>query len=221
MGLHKNNTKMRNICILYCNINDIIIDNLFNSYIDKMPNIILEKISSYKNPHNKTQSIIGYYLLLKGILCLNLDEKELFNIRISAYGKPYIVTDTFFFNISHSKDLVACIISNISSVGIDVEYKEEIDYKKLNIYTKKEKNIVDKKTCNSIIFYNIWTRKEAITKCLGCGLSTNLKSIDVTNENMNLFNLPYHLYSTSLLDNYICSYVIPQKYDELKLVKVK
>lgn len=87
---------MNDIYILYCSLNDVSINYLFDSYIKKFPNIILDKISSCKNPLNRAQSIIGYYLLVRGMSYLNLDEKELFNIRLGTYGKPYIVNDAFF-----------------------------------------------------------------------------------------------------------------------------
>lgn len=212
---------MNDIYILYCSLNDVRINHLFDSYTKKISNIILDKISSYKNPCNRAQCIIGYYLLTKGISYLNLDEKELFNIRLGAYGKPYIINDAFFFNISHSKNLVACIISNTSKVGIDIEYREDINYRELNIYSDKERTMINKSTYNKSLFYKIWTRKEAITKCIGCGLSTDLKAIDVTRKNVYLFNSLYSLYSVSMLNEYTCSYVIPRRHDIFKFIRVQ
>lgn len=211
---------MDDTVILYCDLNDLSISKL-DAYMNKLPEYLKEKMRLYKNIRNKHLSIAGYYLLVIGLLVLDLDEEKILNIRIGTYGKPYVSDNSFYFNISHSESLVTCMVSKKCEVGIDVEYREVFDYKKLNIYSDNEEEIIFRSDDNIILFYDIWTRKEAVVKCLGYGLNLDLKSIDVVSQNLILFNAEYYIYSFTMLEKYSCSFVVLGEYSFPKIVRIK
>lgn len=102
------------------------------------------------------------------------------NFSITKHGKPMIVGyDNIEFNVSHSKNYWAMMISQNGEVGIDIEYhKERKNMEKIiaNYFHMTEyKQYKKYKTINEKInfFYYIWTRKEAFSKFLGEGLSYN------------------------------------------------
>lgn len=126
----------------------------------------------------------------------NIDSKEFlsnilnsinitnFEIVYNEYNKPYLKNNEIYFSISHSKNLVAIVISD-KEVGIDLEY---LTYKKnaLNkAYTDSEKNLVGN---DKFMFTKIWVMKEAYVKMLGKGLSYGLKNVD-TIKLENRFNV--------------------------------
>lgn len=119
-------------------------------------------LSKYKNEQTRLEKLISMYLKRKyiGEYYLSKDDKPLSN--------------NIYFNISHSKGVIALATSKEYPIGLDIEvirdYKDE-----LAKYISNEdeyKYIVDNKS-----FFEIWTSKEALVKCFGSGLSTNVKDI--------------------------------------------
>lgn len=100
----------------------------------------------------------------------------------NKYGKPYAINLNVEFNISHSGNIVICAIDN-KPVGIDIEQIRPIDLKiakricsenelrYLFGYPPKETDF--NKTDDTAVlsrFFELWTAKEAYSKCLGNGL---------------------------------------------------
>lgn len=90
------------------------------------------------------------------------------------------------FNVSHSHDLGAYIVSRVP-VGIDVELLRD-DFDPVDIsrqfFTEPELDAVlsARATERSEIFLRLWTRKEALLKAAGTGLSTSLSVISVVHD---------------------------------------
>lgn len=102
------------------------------------------------------------------------------------YGKPTAIIPgqsySLHFNISHSQDLLTLAFSR-SPVGVDVEFvKPDFDIDSI-ANTVMSKNELEEFYSISIekrvhAFYQLWTRKEALVKLLGIGMSQNLKSLE-------------------------------------------
>lgn len=101
-----------------------------------------------------------------------------FGLEKHSLGKPFASNgDTeMFVSFSHSKNNVFCAISDSTDIGLDTEW---LDRK------------VDKRVVKRILGENewevfsdedpilLWTIKEAAVKCLGTGLRTNLKELEI------------------------------------------
>jgi 4'-phosphopantetheinyl transferase len=106
----------------------------------------------------------------------------------NEYGKPHleypILQPPFQFNISHSGDLALYAFTRSRELGVDVEYKREIDYDELAKYSfspqEQAKLLPLSNEQKHIAFYNCWTRKEAYIKARGMGLSLPLNLFDVS-----------------------------------------
>lgn len=107
-------------------------------------------------------------------------------VRYDSYGKPYFEDhENVAFNISHSAHMAACAISLApegeiaNPVGIDIQIvSNDIKRAKRMVdgyFTEGEKAKMarfeadDAAYCRA--FAEIWTKKEALLKCLGVGLS--------------------------------------------------
>lgn len=115
-------------------------------------------------------------------------------VRYAENGKPYFVGfDHVTFNLSHSGHMVACALVLESPgifatpVGVDIQKVpdscEKVAKIAENYYTEGEKALLfpylDDISAYCREFTRIWTRKEAMVKCSGIGLS-GLRSADST-----------------------------------------
>jgi 4'-phosphopantetheinyl transferase len=100
-------------------------------------------------------------------------------------GKPSLAKEaTIDFNVSHSGDLFVCAITNGQLVGVDVEQirpLRDIPSIAKNFFSLAEQShLVDlDEEHRTLAFYECWTRKEAVIKATGQGLSRPLDSFDV------------------------------------------
>ena len=102
-------------------------------------------------------------------------------------GKPFIKGhEDFCYNLSHSSQM-AVIAYGDEPVGVDVEcvrYRQADEDLARRFFTENEiKYILGKGGYDEAAaerFFRVWTRKESYLKFLGCGLSKELKSFDVT-----------------------------------------
>ncbi len=157
--------------VAYRNISDLDIYN--DILINSLSSYRLEKLNSLHNEYLKKKSI-GAELLLIQMLCAQYREMSLpLKIKASETGKPYFCDNTgVFFNLSHSKDMVACVIAD-TEVGIDIqhmgEYKEDIIDR---FFTDDEQKYIEIAKNKKLAFYEVWTKKEALLKCKGTGLGS-------------------------------------------------
>ena len=119
------------------------------------------------------------------------------------------------FNLSHSGSLAVFAFAAQHSVGIDVEYvKRELDYQALArryfsvneiaaMEATPEHNQKQK-------FFEYWTRKEALLKATGEGISRTLNQLDVTNSTLVINQSDWMLQPLQLSMDYVGSVAIDQ-----------
>lgn len=154
--------------------------------------------------YSKFESEVGH-LLLKYALKERGIDLNLHNISYNEFGKPYIKTIDYDFNISHDGNLVCLIISDIE-VGIDIEF---VDYKR--DVEKLAKKTFDNQSYNEFsklntleekvnIFYSYWVRYEAYVKKIGSSINKhyndNVPDYKVIKLNDSLQN-EYYLSTSS------------------------
>lgn len=122
--------------------------------------------------------------ILKQIICRYFSI-DLHDIKFdkATLGKPYCIKPSLCrFNIAHSKNNVAFIISDKYEVGIDIEYKnKKRSFEELAkaCFTEDEYHQVINSDEKNKAFYKIWTAKEALLKADGIGLSGGIRSVNV------------------------------------------
>ncbi|MCC6344049.1 MAG: 4'-phosphopantetheinyl transferase superfamily protein [Bryobacterales bacterium] len=101
----------------------------------------------------------------------------------NAYGKPGVAG--IQFNLSHSGGMAAVVISTEAPAGIDIEEIRPLpDLLDLvsRFFAASERDAVYTSPLNQreTTFFTHWTRKEALVKALGHGLSIPPESFDTT-----------------------------------------
>lgn len=138
---------------------------------------IIKKFVNIDINYKSKQTIIGWWILVK-LLLGKIGEKDI-SFNTSKYGKPYLLGNKLYFNISHSKQKVAVALSN-GEVGIDIEKISNPNLKIVDrFFTYDEKNFIF--SCKDKLkiaerFYVVWTLKESYLKYKGIGLKQSLKS---------------------------------------------
>lgn len=168
---------------IYLWIYDIRKNNKFNEFIYSLSKNEIEKANRFKFQSDKSRYILAH-CFVRSVLnkYLKILPKDLV-FKYNSNGKPELNNNekNIFFNLSHSKDIVALCISKKEFVGVDVEYiNNEFGYDDIvkNCFHKNEFqewmriNTFDK----AKVFYSYWTCKEAYIKAIGKGLSCPLDS---------------------------------------------
>ncbi len=95
--------------------------------------------------------------------------------------------DGVHFNLSHSGAVAAVAVTRLGPVGVDVEYRRTIpDWREVasRFFSASEYNALIGVAAaqRDDAFLRCWTRKEAVIKATGEGLSAELDSFDVSFE---------------------------------------
>ena len=167
---------MNNITVYLVSYNELNIINNYDKYLKYLDKKELSKINSYKSKYDQVRSLLGL-LLIKAFTKKNNCN---YIIKKNKYGKPYLLDNNFYFNISHSNEYVALGISN-NDIGIDIEYdnKDDINYKE-------------------------WTIKESFFKLIGKGLSMNNENYNIDySNNIISYNNDYYKFNNYKLNEII------------------
>lgn len=152
---------------------------------------------------------------LRELICLYLKlPAQAITFKYTSYGKPYLPDAFNFiqlqFNLAHSHDIAIYAFTLKHAIGIDIE-KIQAQYTpaiaKRYFTAKENADLADLplvKRANG--FYNIWSRKEAIIKAIGKGLSIPLcrfsVSLDRTSEAIELEHKTWQLIELKIDPNY-------------------
>ena len=136
-----------------------------------------EQALKFRHELGQRLCVLAYQLLKQGLRKeYGITENPIFEY--NEHGKPAIVGHPdIFFNLSHCKEAVACVISN-HPVGIDVEsmreYRESLIRYTMNDYEIRE---IESSDDPATTFIRLWTMKEATIKMMGVGISDGMKSV--------------------------------------------
>lgn len=94
------------------------------------------------------------------------------------------------FNLSHSQGRALFAVSPDLELGVDLEYHRDVEVLPLaeRFFTPREKEHIERAegANKPTEFFRIWTRKEALHKCLGLGLTLKLDSFDLCGAQSSL-----------------------------------
>ncbi len=162
-----------------CDVFVIIVDLKsfdFNNIISKYQ-VLFKNISDDTSLFKKLSM---YYLS-------NFVPKTDIQIKTNKFGKPFIDNSKIMFNISHSVDKYVIAISQNNNVGVDIEkinFNKRVLQLAHRFFSINEYNHLCTLQSDVLIetFYEMWTLKESLVKCLGYQMFNNMDKIDTINH---------------------------------------
>lgn len=212
---------MIGIHVFFTHFKSKLSQSLFDEKLLILPAFLQTSIKKYRRWQDAHSSLFGKLLLLRGIESFGL-EKNLNDLKFTQYGKPYFDDDdAICFNITHSGGFVLCAIGDeVDSLGVDIEQIKPINFVDFrNVWTDSEWDLICKQ--DERIFYDFWTKKEAIIKAHGQGLSLNLREIDVRKSEVLLNGNTYYLEVLNFSNEYSAHIAATKRLDRIDLVEVQ
>ena len=127
--------------------------------------------------------LFGQFACLKSYVMLReiLEDKGLshpFRFGYNEHGKPFLIDHPeIHFNISHCKNGIAVAVSD-ETVGIDIEsYRNVSDTLVRYTMNEEERRIISESSDPTRAFTEFWTKKEAVFKLRGTGITNNLHEL--------------------------------------------
>lgn len=123
---------------------------------------------------------------LRELLASRLDEEPgALQFGYGDNGKPALADGRLHFNVSHCDELAVYALSREREIGVDLEAVRpipEADDIAARFFCRSESEAYRALPAESraLGFYNCWTRKEAVVKALGEGLSMPLDAFAVS-----------------------------------------
>jgi 4'-phosphopantetheinyl transferase len=123
-------------------------------------------------------SLIGRWLL-QGLLKKKQVSLEKLHLSPDAQGKPRLSLP-LDFSITHSFDVVICLVSDEGPVGVDVEKIRDVPLEEYrSSFTDSEWSFIMKAPNTIESFFSLWTKKESLLKMHGLGMQVPLTSVQV------------------------------------------
>lgn len=112
------------------------------------------------------------------------------SIRIDQNGKPYLLNNPIYFNLSHSHDMALLGVSFHGNIGVDIEFvNSKLDVMGIaeRFFSSEEfKQLQDISPENRHLhFYHCWSAKEAFLKAKGLGIANHLKMFALDIQDLN------------------------------------
>lgn len=140
------------------------------------------RVDRFRFENDKQRTVAGEMLARQSISewCGVPEESIVFEI--AEHGKPYAKDLNIEFNISHSADIVVCVV-DANPVGVDIEKIRPVDLNTAKrIFSEKEIQYIFE--CSPKIenynhylndavlqrFFELWTKKETYGKLVGTGI---------------------------------------------------
>ncbi len=171
------------ISILYYKVSPESISSVQQSeqiadWVEELPIIKQKQVKKIRQQNNQVLSLAGLQLLKLGMTEFSDSPFSLSQLKFPKQAKPFF-NDNIDFNISHSGDIVCCVISDTVKVGIDVELQRDVKPATLKKFLTETPGSTDKGNTenNKHAFFNLWTKNEAIIKAANFGSIYNMHDI--------------------------------------------
>ena len=173
-----------------------------------LPADFMERVNRYKHAETRSRSLCAYALLYKKLLELDMEVEP---IVLTGNQKPDFTKS--HFNISHSGDMVAVMVSD-EPCGVDVQLVDEAkDYELVakRVLSEELYQQYLASADRAAFFAKAWAMLEAKLKKEGCGVATKDLLLDS-------LDYPYSELVDSKGRRYGLSYCCPESLSSLRVI---
>lgn len=161
---------------IYDNLSDISSEAL-TDLISSLPQWRQEIVMRYKREKNRIESAMAF-TLLRDILAEEHGITGEIHFTVGQHGKPSLEGHPdIHFNLSHCTHAVACVVDD-KPVGVDIERTGRFsDTLARHTLSDTEYDDVIRADDSDLLFTILWTKKEALLKLTGTGITDDLRHI--------------------------------------------
>lgn len=206
--------------------------SLSQCVFDKLLSLVCDdkkqQVLRYHRREDSLRCLFGELLLLYGL------RKEYgitqYELSINPYGKPYLKScENIYFSKTHAGHRVGCVIGN-AEMGLDIEQILPLEYlRDMESLSNIFMNETEREGIESLLptekmqeYFRYWTRKEALVKCIGCGIGI-LKGGKIVSPNAHresIFEVPLNITTWRLDPEYYMSLSSFQAISEPGIINV-
>ena len=171
-----------------------------------LPSWRRERVLAYKQESRQMESALAYIELSRALALRGLqDIKPRFEY--NEHGKPFLPNyPNLYFSISHCSQAVGCVLSEMPC-GLDIERVRRASPSLISkTMNRNEEHQIYSSSHPEVEFIRLWTRKEAVFKLLGTGITDDMQDILLRAEALHI-----HIISTV---NPARGYVLSTAYQE-------
>ena len=152
----------------------------------------LQKTLRYRMPDDQKRCIAGSVLLR-----YFLGDTAILD---NGFGKP-VAENGVCFNLSHSGGWVLLAVDD-RDVGCDIESVCFVDAARMGkiVFTDRECRMVETAPDKTGVFFDLWTKKEALLKCMGKGFHREAKSVEVCGDRFADGEITYYMKTKRFAD---------------------
>ena len=156
-----------------------------------------EQALNYKHLFGQFACLKSYVMLRKMLESEGLSHPFIF--AQNEHGKPYLKDHPeVHFNLSHCKNGIIVAVSD-QPVGVDIESYHEVSDSLIRYTMNEEEQHIIQTSDNPIrTFTEYWTKKEAVFKLHGTGITHNLYGLLNGNEVVETHDNPVKQYAYSI-----------------------
>ncbi|MEA5452793.1 4'-phosphopantetheinyl transferase superfamily protein [Leptolyngbya sp. CCNP1308] len=147
-----------------------------------------DRAGRFRFERDRRRFIVARANLRKILSCyLNRNAQDICFV-YGPHGKPALGFEqnegNIKFNLSHAKGWAIYAIIQHHEIGVDIEAMQpKLSWQNLveRFFSEDEKALIQQtpKSIQRQLFFQAWTRKEAVLKAIGCGLSLSPECIEV------------------------------------------
>lgn len=184
-------------------------ENEWASMARSLPPQLREMALVFHRWEDRQASLLGKLLLTTCLRASGHDTNLIGTIQWDAYKRPFLA-GSIDFNIAHSDGAVVCALVQNGRVGIDIEAIKPIDvadYK--SVFTAREYGAIVQSPDPVTVFFELWTRKEAVIKADGRGFYVDPKTVDVSSNAVQLAGDVWRTEKLAIAEDYVCHLALP------------
>lgn len=194
-----------------------------NQYMAMVPARFHESILRYKRWQDRQATLFGKMLLCRA-LHANLGDaamEKFQSLQVGQHGKPFIAGGPDF-NISHSGEIVVLALAENAVLGIDIEKTHTVKFADFAQQLPEIANLDQKLDAShaNAIFFDCWTRKEAVLKACGAGLLAPLEQVVLQEDFAHFLGKTWFTEKLLIEEGYCCHVAVDQPVKQVRVTYV-